>query len=198
MAISNEFIEEVRSRNDIVAVLGEYLNLKKAGRNYRALCPFHSEKSPSFMVSADKQIFHCFGCQAGGNVFRFVMKIDNLTFMEAVEKLAKRAGLTMPTPVRSKEAIARNKEKEDLYAANELAGKYYEYCLQKLPEAKTANNYLHKRGLSPEILKKFRIGYAPQSGEGFLKALCTEIIPNTGNQTSFIWRSRLRAAGQCP
>ena len=170
MAISNEFIEEVRSRNDIVAVLGEYLNLKKAGRNYRALCPFHSEKTPSFMVSADKQIFHCFGCHTGGNVFTFVSKLENLSFMETVEKLAKRVGLELPAPVRSREASEKNKEKEDLYAANELACKYYEYCLKQLPEAKTAKNYLDKRGLDPEIIKKFRIGYAPLAGDSFLKA----------------------------
>ena len=170
MAVSNEFIEEVRSRNDIVAVAGEYINLKKSGRNYTALCPFHNEKTPSFMVSPEKQIFHCFGCQLGGNVFTFVMKLDNLSFMEAVEKLAKRAGLAIPAAARSKEAAEKNKEREELYAANELAAKYYEYCLKELTESKIAQSYLRKRELSAEIIKKFRIGYAPQSGDKFLKA----------------------------
>ncbi|MDD5258691.1 MAG: DNA primase [bacterium] len=170
MAVSNEFIEEVRSRNDIVAVAGEYINLKKSGRNYNALCPFHNEKTPSFMVSPEKQIFHCFGCQLGGNVFTFVMKLENLSFMEAVEKLAKRVGLTVPAAARSKEAAEKNKERESLYAANELAAKYYEYGLKELSEAKIAQSYLQQRGLSAEVIKKFRIGYAPQSGDKFLKA----------------------------
>lgn len=170
MAVSNEFIEEVRSRNDIVAVAGEYINLKKAGRNFNALCPFHNEKTPSFMVSPDKQIFHCFGCQQGGNVFTFVMKLENLSFMEAVEKLAKRVGLTMPAIARSREAVEKNKERESLYEANELAAKYYEYCLKELTESKTAQNYLKQRKLNAEVSKKFRIGYAPQSGDKFLKA----------------------------
>jgi DNA primase len=174
MAISNEFIEEVRSRNDIVAVAGEYINLKKSGRNFNALCPFHNEKTPSFMVSPEKQIFHCFGCQLGGNVFTFVMKLDNLSFMEAVEKLAKRVGLTVPAAARSREAEEKNKERETLYAANELAAKYYEYCLKELIESKTAQSYLRQRGLTAEIIKKFRIGYAPQSGDKFLKAALTK------------------------
>ncbi|MDD5492662.1 MAG: DNA primase [bacterium] len=170
MAVSNEFIEEVRSRNDIVAVAGEYINLKKAGRNFNALCPFHNEKTPSFMVSPEKQIFHCFGCQLGGNVFTFVMKLDNLSFMEAVEKLAKRVGLAIPAAARSREAAEKNKEREELYAANELAAKYYEYCLKELTESKIAQSYLRKRELSAEIIKKFRLGYSPQSGDKFLKA----------------------------
>jgi DNA primase len=170
MAVSNEFIEEVRSRNDIVAVAGEYINLKKSGRNFNALCPFHNEKTPSFMVSPEKQIFHCFGCQLGGNVFTFVMKLENLSFMEAVEKLAKRVGLAIPAAARSREAAEKNKEREALYDANELAAKYYEYCLKELTESKIAQNYLRQRGLSAEIIKKFRIGYAPQSGDKFLKA----------------------------
>jgi DNA primase len=170
MAVSNEFIEEVRSRNDIVAVAGEYINLKKSGRNYNALCPFHNEKTPSFMVSPEKQIFHCFGCQKGGNVFTFIMQLENLSFMEAVEKLAKRVGLVIPAVARSREAAEKNKERENLYAANELAAKYYEYCLKELTESKTAQSYLRQRKLSAEIIKKFRIGYAPQSGDKFLKA----------------------------
>ncbi len=170
MAVSNEFIEEVRSRNDIVAVAGEYINLKKAGRNFNALCPFHNEKTPSFMVSPEKQIFHCFGCQLGGNVFTFIMKLENLSFMEAVEKLAKRVGLALPAAAFSREAAEKNKERESLYAANELAAKYYEYALNELTEAKIAQSYLQKRGLSAEIIKKYRIGYAPQGGDKFLKA----------------------------
>ncbi len=185
MAVSNEFIEEVRSRNDIVAVAGEYINLKKSGRNYNALCPFHNEKTPSFMVSPEKQIFHCFGCQLGGNVFTFIMKLENLSFMEAVEKLAKRVGLTVPAAARSREAAEKNKEREGLYAANELAAKYYEYCLKELSEAKIAQSYLQQRGLSAEIIKKFRIGYAPQSGDKFLKAalskgLKAEVLQKAG------------------
>lgn len=174
MTVSNDFIDEVRNRNDIVAVLSEYINLKKAGKNFRALCPFHTEKTPSFTVSTQKQIFHCFGCQVGGNVFNFVMKIDNLSFMEAVEKLAKRVGLSLPQQTYSKVDFEKNKERENIFAANLLAAEFYEQCLQKLPEAKVAVSYLKKRGLTLEVQKKFKIGYAPQGGDSFLKLAKTQ------------------------
>lgn len=169
MAIRNEFIEEVRSRNDIVAVLSEYLNLKRTGSNYKCLCPFHHEDTSSFVVSPSKQIYHCFGCQEGGNVFSFVMKMDNLTFIEAVEKLAQRVGLTLPDTVPQKALQQKNKEKEQIISVNDFGCLVYSRCLATLPEAVTARRYLAQRGLTPEIIATFKLGYAPQSGEFLLK-----------------------------
>jgi len=165
--ISEDLIEEVRRGNDIVEVISEYSNLKRTGRNYQGLCPFHAEKTPSFSVNVDKQLFHCFGCKAGGNIFNFIMKIENLEFYEALEFLAKRAGIVLP----DQEQAAVKSEKDYLYEANSLANRYFHYLLCKTKIGEQARAYLMKRGIHQETIEKFRLGYAANNWDGILKAL---------------------------
>lgn len=149
-------IEEIKTRLNIVDVLRDYIRLEKAGANYRALCPFHNEKSPSFMVNEDKQMWHCFGCQKGGDVFGFVMEIEGLEFKEALKLLAEKAGIELKK-INPKLAAEKNKTLEIL----ELATKFYETQLWKGEGKVRIMNYLKERGLQDEIIKEFRLGYAP-------------------------------------
>lgn len=160
---SDELLEEIRSRNDIVDVVSQYVSLKRKGRNYFGLCPFHNEKSPSFSVSPDKQIFHCFGCNVGGNVFHFIMKIENVSFFESVAILATRAGIELPT-VTSGYDEAKTKLKNEVYKLNLDAAEFYHQNLYK-PTSKTAQEYIKKRKLDNNTLKSFLIGYAGTSNE---------------------------------
>ncbi len=155
---SDELIEEIRNSNDIVDVISQYVTLKRSGRNFFGLCPFHREKSPSFSVSPDKQIFHCFGCGVGGNVIHFMSKIENLDFKETLETLADRAGLTLPT---SNDAVddARQRMKEKVYKINELTAQFYHENLYK-PTSKEAQEYIKKRKLDNKTLKAFSIGFS--------------------------------------
>lgn len=159
-------LEEIKSRLNIVDVLGEYLRLDKAGTNYRALCPFHNEKSPSFMVSEEKQIWHCFGCQKGGDIFSFVMEIEGLEFRDALKQLAEKAGVELkkitPGVVEKK-----NRTMEIL----ELATKFYEIQLWKGAGKEKIINYLKERGLTEETIKLFRLGYAPNGWRNILEFL---------------------------
>lgn len=155
---SDELIEEIRSNNDIVDVISQYVTLKRSGRNFFGLCPFHKEKSPSFAVSPDKQIFHCFGCNAGGNVIHFVSKIENLNFRETIELLAERSHIELPTLENSEdEKTARLKSK--VYEINQIAAEFYHENLYK-PTSKPAQEYIKKRKLDNNTLKAFLIGYA--------------------------------------
>ncbi len=155
---SDELIEEIRSNNDIVDVISQYVTLKRSGRNFFGLCPFHKEKSPSFAVSPDKQIFHCFGCNAGGNVIHFVSKIENLNFRETIELLAERSHIELPTLENSEdEKTARLKAK--VYEINQIAAQFYHENLYK-PSSKLAQEYIKKRKLDNNTLKAFLIGYA--------------------------------------
>ena len=133
MRYSDDIIEEVRSRNDIVDVVGQYVHLQKKGANYFGLCPFHNEKSGSFSVSQSKQIFHCFGCGAGGNVISFLMKYDNLTFTEALQQLAERAGVKLPEADDSPQARAMRDKRQMLLDINREAAKYYYRNLRSKP-----------------------------------------------------------------
>lgn len=156
-------LSEVRSRIDIVDIVSEYVPLKKAGRNFKGVCPFHSENTPSFTVSPEKQIFHCFGCHEGGDIFSFLMKMDGLTFPEALEKLAERAGVEIAAktgPRISKE------EKENCYQANRVAAWHYHETLKNAPEAEGARQYLQNRGVTQTEIETFRLGFAiPYSNE---------------------------------
>ena len=156
---SEELIEEIKNSNDIVDVISQYVTLKRSGRNFFGLCPFHKEKSPSFSVSPDKQIFHCFGCGVGGNVIHFISKIENIDFRETIELLANRANITLPTLDNSyqdnKKAILKSK----VYEINEIAAKFYHANLYK-PTSKEAQNYIKKRKLDNRTLKSFLIGYS--------------------------------------
>lgn len=155
---SDELIEEIRSNNDIVDVISQYVTLKRSGRNFFGICPFHKEKSPSFAVSPDKQIFHCFGCGAGGNVIHFVSKIESLNFRETIELLAERSHIELPTLENSEdEKIARLKTK--VYEINQIAAQFYHENLYK-PSSKPAQEYIKKRKLDNNTLKAFLIGYA--------------------------------------
>ncbi|MFH1847696.1 MAG: DNA primase [Candidatus Omnitrophota bacterium] len=162
--IPEDTINQILDRVDIVEVVGGYIPLKRAGRNYRALCPFHHEKTPSFMVSQDKQIFHCFGCGAGGNVFNFVMKYERLEFPEAARMLAQESGVVIPsTDSRDPQAESFTNK---LYAANELATDFYHKNLLGSPSGKEAGAYLKDRGLTEESIKLFKLGYSLPRWDG--------------------------------
>ena len=163
---SDELIEEIKSRNDIVDIISQYVVLKRSGRNFFGLCPFHKEKSPSFSVSPDKQIFHCFGCGVGGNVFHFVSKIENLSFRETIEMLAERSGVELPT-LENEEDNKLLQLKSKVYEINELAAKFYHENLYK-PSAKKAQEYVKKRRLDNNTLKNFLIGYSGTFNELYL------------------------------
>jgi len=161
--IPEEKIEQVREATDIVEVVSRHVSLKKAGANFRGLCPFHQEKTPSFMVSPAKQIYHCFGCGEGGNAFRFLMKMENLTFVEAVKNLAQQSGIALPRWEES-----GTKETEQLYNANKIAAEFFHSNLLETGEALPARQYLAKRGVTDEIIEKFQLGFSLNSWDGFL------------------------------
>lgn len=164
---SDEIIEEVRQSNDIVDIISQYVHLKRSGRNYFGLCPFHNEKSPSFSVSPDKQIFHCFGCGVGGNVFTFLMKIEGISFVEAVQTLAERANIQLPT-LENNVDTAKEILKSKVLKVNEVAAKFYHENLY-LPESKIAQEYIKKRKLTNETLISFKIGYSGKFDELYHK-----------------------------
>ena len=171
MRYSDELLEEIRSRNDIIDVISQYVVLKRSGRNYFGLCPFHKEKSPSFSVSPDKQIFHCFGCGVGGNVFHFITKIENISFVESVQMLAERAGVNLPTIGNYEdEKVAKLKAK--VYDVNNFSAEFYHQNLYK-PTAKPGQEYIKKRKLDNNTLKAFKIGYSGEFDELY-KALRKE------------------------
>lgn len=159
MYYSDEIIEEVRSKNDIVDVISSYVKLQKKGSSYFGLCPFHNEKSPSFSVSRDKQMYYCFGCGAGGNVFTFLMEYENYTFQEALKYLADRAGVELPEAEYSKEARKRADQKAILLEINKVAAQYF-YVQLKSPQGAHALSYLKDRGLSDEMIHGFGLGYS--------------------------------------
>ena len=159
MYYSDEIIEEVRSKNDIVDVISSYVKLQKKGSSYFGLCPFHNEKSPSFSVSRGKQMYYCFGCGAGGNVFTFLMEYENYSFQEALKYLADRAGVELPEMEYSKEAKERADQKAILLEINKLAAQYY-YVQLKQPQGAAALKYLKNRQLSDETIKAFGLGYS--------------------------------------
>lgn len=163
---SEELIEEIRSSNDIVDVISKYVTLKRSGRNFFGLCPFHKEKSPSFAVSPDKQIFHCFGCGAGGNVIHFISKIEGLDFKDTLELLANRVNIELPT-LDNLEDDKTARLKSKVYEINKIAAEFYHENLYK-PTSKTAQEYIKKRKLDNRTLKAFLIGYAGNFNELYL------------------------------
>ncbi|MCM1497487.1 MAG: DNA primase [Clostridium sp.] len=159
MYYADEIIEEVRSRNDIVDVIGSYVNLKHKGNSYTACCPFHHEKTPSFHVSRDKQMYHCFGCGVGGNVYTFLMEHENYSFPEAVETLAERAGVKLPEQDMSPEAKRQADIRARIKDMNKLAAGYFHYLL-RTKHGKNALEYLQKRGLTEETINRFGLGFS--------------------------------------
>ena len=165
--ITQEKIAEIRHRASIVEVIADYVPLKKAGRNHMGLCPFHAEKSPSFTVSEEKGIYHCFGCHAGGSVFHFLMQYDHLSFPESVERVANRYGIIIEPSARSGNSQASG-EREKLYRVNEQVAANYQKILFGHPEGRQALQYLKARGVDEATARKFMLGYAPQTGSGLL------------------------------
>ncbi len=159
MFYPDELVEEVRSRSDIVSIISSYIRLQKKGSNHMGLCPFHNEKTPSFSVSASKQMYHCFGCGVGGNVFTFIMEYENYTFVEALRFLAERAGINLPEQEYSEEAKKQADFKSRLLEVNKAAAKYFYYQL-KSPRGQAAHEYLINRGLTEETIRQFGLGYA--------------------------------------
>ncbi len=159
MYYPEELIEEIRTSNDIISVIGSYIRLQKKGKNHMGLCPFHNEKTPSFSVSQQKQMYHCFGCGVGGNVYTFIMEYENYTFVEAVKHLAQNAGIELPQQEYSAEARKRADLRTKLLEINKEAAKYYYYKLRS-ENGQAAYKYLTDRGLSEQIIKEFGLGYA--------------------------------------
>ena len=169
-------IEEIRRRTDIVSLIGEYVTLKKAGRNFLGLCPFHREKTPSFTVSPDKQMFYCFGCSEGGNGVSFLMKLNNLTFPEALRQLAGKVGVVIPEKTMSRQERERSTLTGQIRQANELAAGFFVRSLQS-PAGASAREYLRKRGIGEAAIKAFRLGFAPDGWHHLLDFLGKQGIP---------------------
>ena len=167
MRIPDEFIEELRQRNDIESVISSYVNLKRRGSNLIGSCPFHNEKTPSFTIWPEKGSYYCFGCGAGGDVITFMMQIERLDYVEAVKVLAERVGMQLPV---DGEEDKLSKLKSRIYEANRAAAKfYYERLIS--PEGKEALSYLTGRGLLPKTIKQFGLGFAPDEWDALVKHL---------------------------
>ncbi len=161
--IPDEVVNNIRRNSDITDVVGQYVQLKKSGRNFFGLCPFHSEKTPSFSVSPDKQIYYCFGCGSGGDVIRFMMNIEGLDFIEAVSHLAKESGLDMPQMDKYFTSEPKDQQRTDMLEAYSLTSKLYHYLLLETEQGQKAVQYLAKRGFTREDIEIFNIGYSPKS-----------------------------------
>ena len=170
MRYSDDIIEEVRMKNDIVDVVSQYVKLNKRGSTYFGLCPFHNEKTPSFSVTPAKQMYYCFGCGAGGNVFNFVMEYENYTFGEALKHLADKAGVQLPKIEYSGEAKKKAERRAALLEINKLAAGYFYYQLRR-ESGRQAHEYLTGRGLSEETIRKFGLGYSDKYSDDLYKYL---------------------------
>jgi DNA primase len=164
--IPEEKIQEIRDRSEIVEVVSSYLSLKRSGANHLGLCPFHAEKTPSFNVNAARQIFHCFGCGVGGNVFSFLMRMEGLSFPEAVRRLGERAGIAVEAEAPTPEELRQKEEIERLTRIAEVACDYYHQILMEAPEGAPGRRYLKARGYDGETARTFRLGYAPERWDG--------------------------------
>ncbi len=164
-------VQAVKDAADIVEIVGEVVSLKKTGVNYKGLCPFHSEKTPSFTVNPARQYFHCFGCSEGGNALTFVMKSQNMTFVEAIKHLAGRYNIILPERVLSSKEQEKSRKKEIIYEINRLAAKSFHEFLLNSPKAAQARQYIRKRAIPDEIVKDFELGYAPEGWDFVKRAL---------------------------
>jgi DNA primase len=171
MAEAGSFADRVKQQADIVRVVGEYVRLKKSGQNFTGLCPFHSEKTPSFAVHPVKQIYHCFGCGAGGDVFKFVMEMDKTTFPESVRAVAEKCGIAIPRArERTPEERRENQQRTSLVELHREAATFFVQQLNATQEGRAAKAYLLDRGLDSEAMARFGIGFAPSGGEALLRA----------------------------
>src|ERR1700694_4443438 len=172
MAEAGSFADRVKQQADIVRVIGEYVRLKKSGLNFTGLCPFHSEKTPSFSVSATKQFYYCFGCGAGGDVFKFVMEMDKITFPESVRAVAEECGIAIPrTRERTPEERQQNQQRTSLVEMHREAAALFAQQLNGTPEGRAAKAYLLDRGLDSEAMARVGIGFAPSGGEALLRVI---------------------------
>jgi len=175
--LSEEKISEIRDRASILEVVSDYVSLKKTGRNHKGLCPFHSEKTPSFMVNEEKQIFHCFGCGEGGDVFAFLMKTGHFSFPEAAEELSKRYGIKLLrrelSPLQKKEMAKR----EVLFRINQLASDYFHDLLTQKREGEVGRKYLSQRSVSEQMINEHRLGYSPERWDGLVQHLIEKKVP---------------------
>ncbi|TDM04370.1 DNA primase [Macrococcus carouselicus] len=197
MQIKQEIINEIREKNDILSLVSQYVKLEKRGRNYIGLCPFHDEKTPSFSVSPEKQICHCFGCKKGGNVFQFLEQIENITFVEAVRRLGENVGIE----VESDQKVVVANDNMKMIEMHELLRDYYHYVLKAVKEAEPALQYLYDRGFTEELINQEKIGYSPDISHfandflekrGFDKALAYEAGLLSRNEENFTYYDRFR------
>ena len=165
--IPQNFIDEVLRRIDLVDLINGHVRLKKTGKNYSACCPFHNEKSPSFSVNREKQFYHCFGCGASGNALSFVMQYEHREFMDGLEYLAQKVGLSLPENSQQEAQVSR----QPLYDILEAAAQFFEEQLRSAPTRSNAVNYLQQRGLTGQIAKYWRVGYAPSGWDNLFNAL---------------------------
>jgi DNA primase len=175
MAEAGSFADRVKQQADIVRVVGEYVRLKKSGQNFTGLCPFHNEKTPSFAVHPVKQIYHCFGCGVGGDVFSFVMEMDKITFPEAVRAVAEKCGIAVPqSRERTPEERRENQQRTALVELHREAAAFFVQQLNNTPEGRAAKAYLLDRGLDSEAMARFGLGFAPSGGEALLRAFAAK------------------------
>mgnify|MGYP000274143667 CR=1 FL=1 len=170
--IPQETIDQIRDTADILDIVSDYVDLKRRGRNFFGLCPFHVEKTPSFSVAPEKQIFHCFGCGVGGNAFTFLCRLEGMSFPEAVRQLASKAGVVLPQAADDPHA----REQARLYRLNLLAKTYFRRCLLRNAGI-GARRYMEERGLNVEVAERFQLGYAPAGREGLVRFLSVQRAP---------------------
>ncbi len=191
MAEAGSFADRVKQQADIVRVIGEYVRLKKSGQNFTGLCPFHAEKSPSFAVHPVKQIYHCFGCGVGGDVFKFVMEVDKVAFPEAIRIVAEKCGIAIPRPkASSPEERRENHQRAQLVEIHREAQTFFVQQLTSTPEGKAARAYLEDRGLDKEAIATFGIGYAPSGGDTLLRFLKSKYKESVLQESGLISRDQ--------
>jgi DNA primase len=193
--IPESTISEIRSTADIVDIVSEVVLLKRAGKNFQGLCPFHSEKTPSFTVSPDKQVFYCFGCGAGGNVFTFLMQHEGLSFPEAVRTLGRRYGIVVEDRQLSPEERARMAERDGIFDVHQQAAAFFRRMLLESPEGRTARAYLEKRGMRSETIERFSLGYAPPEWDALAKYFAGRRVPTTYLETAGLIIPRKSGSG---
>jgi len=197
VAEAGSFAERVKQQADIIRVIGEYIRLKKTGQNFTGLCPFHQEKTPSFAVHPVRQIYHCFGCGAGGDVFQFVMEMDKSTFPEAVRTVAEKCGIPIPKPrERSPEQRRENLQRAAIVEMHKQAADFFTHQLHHTAEGRAACAYLEDRGLDRETIQRFALGYAPSSGDALRRRLGEPGSGGRGDQDKLLEASGLFSRDQ--
>ena len=176
-SVHDDFVERVRSSTDILSVISGYVHLKKRGNRYWGCCPFHNEKTPSFSVIPDQGFFYCFGCHAGGNVFKFISLIENISYYEAIKLQAQRLNIPIPTYRRSPHELAREKERKSLLQVHELAGTFFHNCLTRTALGAAGRDYFSRRGIDAATIEKFKLGFAPNLWDKLLSSFTKRGVP---------------------